>query len=80
MITKKQLGPMACVSCEKNLVNVAGMPVDQVAWKKLPFRDNNNDRIARYAQGFSKMLSTLQPDPTPAELAHNNSQLSYLDR
>lgn len=26
------------------------------------------------------MLSTLQPDPTPAELAHNNSQLQYLDR
>ena len=74
MLTKKKLGPMNCVACEKNLVNVAGMPADHTAWKKLPFRDNSNDRIARYAQGFSKMLSTLQPEaPIHNDLSHNNS-------
>jgi hypothetical protein len=49
MLTKRNFGPMNCVGCEKNLVNVAGMPADHTAWKKLPFKDNNNDRIARYA-------------------------------
>jgi phage-related protein len=73
MLMKKNFGPMNCVSCEKNLSNVAGMPAEHHGWKKLPFRENNNERIARYAQGFSKMLSTLQPDPTSGELAHNNS-------
>ena len=78
MFTKKNFGPMNCISCEKNLTNVAGMPVDHTAWKKLPFRENSNERIARYAQGFSKMLSTLSPDgqapqPQNIDLAHNNS-------
>ena len=74
MLTKKNFGPINCVSCEKNLTNVQGMPADHSGWKKLPFRDNNNERIARYAQGFSKMLSTLQPDqPTAEMLAHNQS-------
>ena len=60
MLTKKHLGPLACMSCEKNLINVQGMPVDYHNWKKLPFREPN-ERIARYAQGFSKMLSTMNP-------------------
>jgi len=49
MLTKKNFGPINCVGCEKNLVNVQGMPADHTGWKKLPFRENNNDRIARYA-------------------------------
>ena len=47
MFTKKPYGPGACASCEKNLINIIGMPVDFHAWKKLPFRDPQ-DRIARY--------------------------------
>ena len=64
MFTKKNFGPVNCASCEKNLTNMSGLPVDHSNWKKLPFREgaSANDRIARYAQGFSKMLSTLQPD------------------
>lgn len=58
MFTKKNLGPMNCVACEKNLVGISGMPVDHTAWKKFPFKEPN-ERIARYAQGFSKMLSTI---------------------
>lgn len=59
MFTKKHLGPQACASCDKNLVNIAGMPVDYHVWKKLPFRDMN-DRIARYGPGFSKLLSSMR--------------------
>jgi hypothetical protein len=49
MLTKKNFGPINCVSCEKGLTNVQGMPADHSGWKKLPFRENNNERIARYA-------------------------------
>ena len=47
MFTKKPYGPGACASCERNLMNIIGMPVDYHAWKKLPFRDPQ-ERIARY--------------------------------
>ena len=33
MLTKKYLGPQACASCDKNLINISGMPVDYTAWK-----------------------------------------------
>ena len=60
MFTKKHLGPMACASCEKNLINIYGQAVDHYAWKKLPFRDPG-ERLARYGQGFSKILSNMKP-------------------
>jgi hypothetical protein len=60
MFSKKHLGPVACASCEKNLVNMYGNPADFHAWKKLPFRDPS-ERIARYGQGFSKILSHMRP-------------------
>lgn len=60
MFSKKHLGPQACASCEKNLVNMQGQAVDYHAWKKLPFRDPS-ERIARYGQGFSKILSYMRP-------------------
>ena len=47
MFSKRHLGPQACASCEKNLVNMYGQAVDYYAWKKLPFRDPS-ERIARY--------------------------------
>lgn len=47
MFTKKPYGPGACASCDKNLLNIAGMPADFYAWKKLPFRDPG-ERIAKY--------------------------------
>jgi hypothetical protein len=59
MLSKKHLGPQACASCDKNLINISGMPVDYHVWKKLPFRDMN-DRIARYGPGFSKLLSSMR--------------------
>mmetsp|Transcript_11511 Transcript_11511/g.17349 ORF Transcript_11511/g.17349 Transcript_11511/m.17349 type:complete len:95 (-) Transcript_11511:388-672(-) len=61
MFSKKHIGPFACASCEKNLVNLHGQAADHTAWKKLPFRDPN-ERIARYGQGFSKILSHMKPN------------------
>ena len=58
MFTKKPLGGMSCASCEKDLINISGMPVDYYAWKKMPAR-NQPDRIARYGQGYSKLLCNL---------------------
>jgi len=57
MFTKKPYGPSTCASCEKNLINIQGYPVDHHVWNKLPARENH--RIARYGQGFSKLLNNL---------------------
>ena len=38
-----------------------GKRVDFMPWNKLPFRDPA-ERIARVGQGFSKMLSQVNPD------------------
>jgi hypothetical protein len=55
MFTKKPYGPVACAACEKSLINIEGMRVDYHVWKKLPFREPG-ERLARYGQGFSKIL------------------------
>ncbi len=60
MFSKRHLGPSACASCDKNLMNLQGIPADYHVWKKLPFRDPN-ERLARYGQGFSKILSHMRP-------------------
>lgn len=56
MLSKKHLGPVACASCEKNLVNLEAVQADHYPWKKLPFKDPN-ERIARFGPGFSRILS-----------------------
>lgn len=47
MFTKKYVGPANCASCEKNITNLLGQPVDYHVWKRLPFREPS-ERIARY--------------------------------
>ena len=47
MFTRKNLGPMACAACQKNLVNLEGMPVDYTVWKGMP-HSVNNERLAKY--------------------------------
>lgn len=47
MLSKRHLGPSACASCDKNLVNLNGLAIDYHVWKKLPFRDPA-ERISRY--------------------------------
>lgn len=61
MFTKKQLLPGACASCEKNLVNLQGKQANYLPWQQFPYRDPN-ERIAKVGQGFSKMLSMINPD------------------
>ena len=55
MFTKKPLGGLSCASCERNITNLSGHMADFQPWKKLPFREPN-ERIAKYGQGFSKIL------------------------
>ena len=61
MFSKKPLGGLSCASCEKDLVNMYGKRIEFMPWSKLPFRDPS-ERIARVGQGFSKMLSMINPD------------------
>lgn len=61
MFSKKPLKGLSCASCEKGLENMYGKKVEFMAWNKMPFRDPS-ERIARVGQGFSKMLSMLNPD------------------
>ena len=58
MLSKKHVN-MACASCEKDLINMSGLKVDHHHWNALPKKDVS-DRIARYGQGFSKLLSNIQ--------------------
>merc|ERR1712060_917036 len=61
MFSKKPLGGLSCASCEKGLIDMYGRRVEFMPWNKLPFRDPA-ERIARVGQGFSKMLSMINPD------------------
>lgn len=61
MFNRKHICGYACASCEKDLVNLYGKKVEYTPWSKLPFRDPS-ERIARVGQGFSKMLSIINPD------------------
>ena len=70
MFSKKHLGPLACASCEKNLVNMHGQAADYHVWRKLPFRDPS-ERIARYGQGFSKILSHMRPGDLLGSSGHS---------
>lgn len=85
MFSKRHLGPQACASCEKNLVNMYGQQADYYVWKKLPFRDPS-ERIARYGPGFSKILSHMKPSDllggySPSRNPHHqsidDSQINY---
>lgn len=42
MFAKKPLQGWSCASCDKNIVNLQGMPADYYNWKKLP---QSKDRI-----------------------------------
>lgn len=61
MFSKRPLGGLSCASCEKDLTNLNGKKVEYMPWGKLPFRDPT-ERIARVGQGFSKMLSMVDPN------------------
>lgn len=70
MFSKKPLGPLNCASCDKDLVNMIGLPVDYYAWKRMPQR-GAPDRIARYGAGFSKLLNNLQFQQEALQAGHS---------
>lgn len=61
MFGRKHLCGYACACCEKDLVNMQGKKVEYNVWGRMPARDPN-ERIARVGQGFSKILSTMNPE------------------
>ena len=78
MFSKKPLGGLSCASCEKGLIDMYGKRVEFMPWNKLPFRDPA-ERIARVGQGFSKMLSMINPDHLSryeqnSKMAHGGAQ------
>ena len=75
MFSKKPLGGMSCASCEKGLVDMYGKRVEFMPWNKLPFRDPA-ERIARVGQGFSKMLSMINPDQL-SRYEQQNSKMAH---
>lgn len=85
MFTKKPYGPGACAACDKDLINIQGQPVDYHVWNKLPFRDPG-ERIAKYGQGFSKILNNMKPGrddgmllETSIDVYNNNSRSTAHD-
>ena len=75
MFSKKPLGGMSCASCEKGLIDMYGKRVEFMPWNKLPFRDPA-ERIARVGQGFSKMLSMINPDQL-SRYEQQNSKMGH---
>lgn len=73
MFTKKPLGGTSCAACAKDVVDMYGKQVQFQPWGKLPFRDPS-ERIARVGQGFSKMLSMINPDHLSQ---YNNQNANY---
>ena len=65
MFTKKPLAN--CASCEKNINNLLTSGADHQNWNRLPFREPN-ERIARYAQGFSKILQTMKGSESATQI------------
>eukprot|EP00826_Nyctotherus_ovalis_P057685 TRINITY_DN7896_c0_g1_i9.p1 TRINITY_DN7896_c0_g1~~TRINITY_DN7896_c0_g1_i9.p1 ORF type:complete len:335 (-),score=100.49 TRINITY_DN7896_c0_g1_i9:132-1136(-) len=61
LLATKPLGGWSCASCQKDIVNLEGMPAQFYPWAKFPQR-NPAERIAKVGQGFSKMLSMLKPE------------------
>ena len=77
MFTKKPLGGMSCASCEKNITNLYGHKADYLPWNRFPFRDPS-ERIAKVGQGFSKMLSMINPDSVARFESHSKFSTSNL--
>ena len=75
MFTRRGMGPSICASCERNLINVTGMPADYHVWRKMPKVKEPSQRIARYGQGFSRILNTLQEDNSQSLLNDLSSNM-----
>ena len=72
MFTKKPLAN--CASCEKSIHNLLTNGADHQNWNRLPFREPN-ERIARYAQGFSKILQTMKNSESATQIRGDHSAM-----
>ena len=79
MFSTKPLGGLSCASCEKGLVDMHGKRVEFMPWNKLPFRDPA-ERIARVGQGFSKMLSMINPDQLSSHVQQSTSKINHVQQ
>lgn len=79
MFSKKYVGPHNCASCDKDILNLNGSPADYHAWKRLPFREPS-ERIARYGQGFSKILTMMRPSDSNPTLHQQSSAMERPDQ
>ena len=55
MFSKKPLQGISCASCDKNVVNLQGIPADFYNWKKLP---QSKERIPMVSRFFHKIDGT----------------------
>lgn len=78
MLAKKPLEGWKCANCEKDLINMAGLPVDHYNWKKMPKKDG--ERIPMMGQGFSRMLMTLNHNSSDSQLDKRHSKTFYSPR
>ena len=68
LLSKKPLEGWKCATCDKDLVNMIGLPAEHYNWRKMPKKEG--ERIPMMGQGFSRMLMTL----------NHNSSTSHLEK
>lgn len=84
MLTKKPLGPVSCLACDKQIQQV-GQIADYKPWKKMPYK-NQQERLTQvrtilifksfqYGPGFSKVLSKLKHDNTSEGSPRNDTKI-----
>lgn len=78
MLAKKPLEGWKCATCDKNLVNMVGLPAEHYNWKRMPKKDG--ERIPMMGQGFSRMLMTLNHNASATNLSQRNSKTFYSPR
>jgi transposase-like protein len=66
VLAKKPLEGWKCATCDKNLVNMIGMPAEHYTWNRMPKK--NGERIPMMGQGFSRMLMTLNHNQSTSNL------------
>ena len=78
MLSKKPLEGFKCATCDKNLVNMIGLPVEHYNWNRMPKKEG--ERIPMMGQGFSRMLMTLNHNASTSNLDNRTSRTFYSPR
>lgn len=75
LFARKPLEGYKCASCEKDLVNMIGMPAEYHTWNKMPKKEG--ERIPMMGQGFSRMLMTLNHHNSVSAIEEQNTKTMY---